>query len=496
MACEALKKNTEAIEALQKICSLCGPTASDTKKALEKIKVLSSSNANASVQKGFLKNNSSLYSEKEDAAFAKSKEEATEWKWKNMLKKLKNGCHASGRNEKGQKVVLDDGVFAKLLQQEAFQKLIYPGIPKDQLELAPQNLQALLADPWYEEELLGLMPKVQQKAESVLENVKKKAVLQQGEYMDPQTEQMLRPQILQEAFGREIIQMVHRINYKKHLMLTQDHRTIASPQEECAQWDQLSQDFLLQIFKPAIPSLVTSSPNGDVLLPGVAYMDEFMGEEWTELIRKDIDRLIETQQLVKMSAVEEEQQKILYGKTTNTQTSIAGGGGSMRFLDLSECQQSFPALAEAIEKLQALPYEMNLKRQPQVQLCAQFTRSTALCRLQKGDGQRPRLDCGQGQRDNGIKLSCLYFIGKKGAKDLWSKEQTGGLLELGLVRSVLEEEQDEKEYKESPKAQVIEPYNDRLVMFQSQHVYSQISPLLLENQDLCYISFWIHGKKI
>ncbi|OWY99017.1 Heat shock protein, partial [Phytophthora megakarya] len=269
-ACESLQLLSEAIAAYEKVLRL-DDKSPEAKKAATKVKFLKRNIDKNAVKKGFLsgKAKSSIYSEKEDLD-----QDTTQRSWKLMLKKLLDGCNKRGINSQGESVVLDDGVFAKLLDEDEFQRLIYPGIPMEQLVHAPKNLQMLLEDPWYEQELLGLMPKVQTKASSVLNNVKKRGA-EQGEIMDLVTERMLLPQVLQEAFGREVLAMVHRVNYQKHVKLANDDRLLADPNSDFATWDQLSDEFLDELLV---------GKNG---VCGVAVMDEFMGEEWTQLLLND-----------------------------------------------------------------------------------------------------------------------------------------------------------------------------------------------------------------
>lgn len=98
-----------------------------------------------------------------------------------LLRKLKRSIVTAGENPSQDEVILD-GVFRKLLDKHEFQRLIYPGIPKEKLEQKkssiPQSLDELLRNPDYGQELETLMPRVESKAESVLENVKSKAALQ------------------------------------------------------------------------------------------------------------------------------------------------------------------------------------------------------------------------------------------------------------------------------------------------------------------------------
>jgi hypothetical protein len=127
-----------------------------------------------------------------------------------------------------------------------------------------------------------------------------------------------------------------------------------------------------------------------------------------------------------------------------------------------------------VEKLHAFPYEINAKKPSNATLCAQFAHCTALHHLKQGDEQARRLDCGSGEKDNGFKLTCIYIIrGGEGAE-----------LEL---RTAVEGD---------GRVQMIRPKPDRLVMFQSQRVINAITPLQGHDEELVYMTFWIHGKAL
>ncbi|KAK1933925.1 Small glutamine-rich tetratricopeptide repeat-containing protein 2 [Phytophthora citrophthora] len=459
-ACEALQNWDEALVAYEKVCQLEGDkSSSEAKKAATKVEVIKKKQGTA-VRKGFLagKAKSSIYSEKEGLD-----QDSTRRSWKLMLKKLLDGCNKRGVNSQGESVVLDDGVFAKLLQEDEFQRLIYPGIPKEQLVHAPKNLQTLLEDPWYEQELLALMPNVQAKAASVLTNVKKRGA-EQGDVMDLATERMLIPQVLQEAFGREVLAMVHRVNYQKHVKLANDSRLIADPNSDFATWDQLHDEFLDELL------LGTSG------VCGVAVTDEFMGEEWTQLLLNDVLRMANNGLL--MSTVPTVDAKHVLSRQ-NTQTKTLPGA-NLRFVEHQDCTAEYPALAELIEKLHALSYEINKKRPEKAKLCAQFMHCTAVQQLPAGHNQPLRLDCGSGDKDNGFKLTCVYFFNAVGTR---VAEQKRPSLKL---RTSLDEDAIVRQ---------VDLMSDRLVVFRSQSVFNEITAVP-DGEDLFYLTFWIHGQSL
>lgn len=465
-ACESLQDWNEAVAAYENVLRLeKEKSSSEAKKAMARVNVLKEKiRAKPAVKKGFLsdKHSSSIYSEKEDMG-----QDTTQRSWKLMLKKLLDGCNKRGVNSRGESVVLDDGVFAKLLQEDEFQRLIYPGIPKEQLVHAPKNLQTLLEDPWYEQELLALMPKVQAKAASVLTNVKKKGA-EQGDVMDPTTERMLMPQVLQEAFGREVLAMVHRVNYQKHVKLANDARLLADPNSDFATWDQLDDEFLDELLLLQDKSEVCD----------VAVMDEFMGEEWTQLLLNDVFRMAKNG-LLMSTAPNVDAKHVLSQQNKGNQKETLPGA-KLRFVELKDCTAEYPALAELIEKLHALPYEINKKRPEKAKLCAQFVHCTAVQQLPPGHHQPLRLDCGAGDKDNGFKLTCVYFFN---AVDTRDEEQKRTRLKLRTALS------------ENAPVRQIDPNPDRLVVFRSQSVFNEITAVP-DGEDFFYLTFWIHGQAL
>uniref|UniRef100_K3X0D3 Uncharacterized protein n=1 Tax=Globisporangium ultimum (strain ATCC 200006 / CBS 805.95 / DAOM BR144) TaxID=431595 RepID=K3X0D3_GLOUD len=477
-ACEGLRQWGSAIDAYKTAISLeaAAQPSTDTKRAAVRIKQLEAQlqceqRAPRAVQKGFFTGQTtSIYAEKEDVVKQivdpingeARLEDPKERSWRFMLRRLKDGC--SNANN-AQAVLNGDGVFAKLLQEAEFQKLVYPGIPKAQLVHVPQNLQVLLEDPWYEDELLALMPKVEAKAQSVLENVKKRGAAQ-GEIMDPATEATLRPQVLQEAFGREVLAMVHRVNTKKHALLANDARTLADPQSELAMWDQLTSECLDDLLR----SDRNDPDSGKVA--GAAVVDAFMGDEWTQLLLDDVQRMARNDLLMDVAG-----DAALAGSMIATGASKEEHGGRLRFVEPSECEQEYPAVAELLEKLHALPYEINRKRPAQAQLCAQFAHCTCITQLRQGERQRLRLDCGKGDKDNGFKITCVYFFNGSGGSN-------GPRMQL---RTDLGAQDDAG-------AQQITPRADRLVLFQSQRVFNEITTV--PGDELFFLTFWIHGKEL
>ncbi|KAF0717127.1 Aste57867_2472 [Aphanomyces stellatus] len=331
-----------------------------------------------------------------------------------------------------------DGVFARLQTESDFRQLLYPGLTAEDIakQGLPRTLKQLLEDPWYETEMLELMPKVQAKAQSVLENVKRKGAAM-GDHMDATTEAMLRPQVLREAFGREVLAMLQRVAVQKHAMLAQDARRIADPDADCATWDSL-------------PSRATL----DAVLvgPGFGTADAFLGADFVPLVQSDVRRMHKQKQL------------------------LAADGCFLRFFvdtdDGNASTEQFPALAELLEKLRALPHEINRKRGSQ--LCA--VSATCVVCLEPGQSQPLRLDCGtDAAHDNGYKLTCIYCVGSGDDDD------DGGRVDLRPM--------EDQEPCTSVQAKA-----DRLVLFRSQHVLNAIPAV--PNATMYYVVCRIQGLRL
>ncbi|KAH9106952.1 hypothetical protein AeMF1_017584 [Aphanomyces euteiches] len=327
-----------------------------------------------------------------------------------------------------------DGVFARLTNDMEFRRVMYPGLTIDDItkKNLPRSLKQLLEDPWYEQEMIDLMPKVQAKATSVLENVKRKAAAQ-GEFMDAATETALRPQVLREAFGREVLAMIQRVAVAKHAVLAQDTRCIADPHAERATWDILGSSTLDSLFNT-----------------GVGIQDAFLGEDFIPLLKSDVARMWKQNQLVE----------------TADRTF-------MRFVSIEDTSESFPALAEILDKLLSIPYEINLKRQSQ--LCAEesIAGATSVVAFPRGVGQPLRLDCGtDAATDNGYRLSCLYAV-----------QSTNDQI-VHLQRATKQASKSEEH---------VEVVSDRLVLFKSQEVLHELTSNTGDD-NLFYVVFRIHGR--
>ncbi|KAI9911464.1 hypothetical protein PsorP6_009734 [Peronosclerospora sorghi] len=463
-ACEALGRWTDALASYETFVRLARDRACpDVHKVQTKVRILqrkAGRHGGLAVRRGFFSDDQSrpLYDEKDE------EDPWDDKPWQRMLQTLLDGCNPRGVNRRGENVVLAHGVFATLLDPDAFQRLVYPGIPTEQLVQAPTSLQALLADPWYAHELVALMPRVQEKAARVLQNVKRRGA-QEGEQMDATTERRLLPQVLHEAFAREVLAIVHRVNYHKHVQLANDERLLADPNADVATWDQLDETCLNALLRER---------NGRGF---VAVRDAFMGEEWTHLLLSDVVRMATNGLLLTASLQYNDAKQLVCQQSVRNQIET-GSGAKMRFVERQDCTEAYPALSELIEKLHALPYEMNRKRPEHAKLCAPFVHCTAVHQLPAGRCQPLRLDCGTGDKDNGVKLTCIYFFNRVDG------EQTSST-RLNLRTDL----------RDDASVRQIEPKPDRLVLFHSPSVFNEITAVS-NGTDLFYLTFWIHGQTL
>ena len=165
--------------------------------------------------------------------------------------------------------------FAALLEPEGFRARIYPGLKLPDRFDAPQSLQDLLNDARFRDALTNMMPDVLAQANTVISNVKQKAS-KTGELMDSATESALRPQILLEAFARQITKVIGQTSARFMAQTLQCLAPLASVDDERAEWDQLDDSLF-------------DGLNDPERLFGI--QDGFMGEEWVGVILEDVQRM-------------------------------------------------------------------------------------------------------------------------------------------------------------------------------------------------------------
>jgi hypothetical protein len=93
-----------------------------------------------------------------------------------------------------------NGTFKQLCNKSMFAEVLFPGTSADVLAGLPKDLKEILE--WSDLELD--LTKIAKNAAEVLENIKKKGKTQ-GDVMDETTENVLLPQIGQEALAKGIV---------------------------------------------------------------------------------------------------------------------------------------------------------------------------------------------------------------------------------------------------------------------------------------------------
>ncbi len=160
--------------------------------------------------------------------------------------------------------------------------------------------------------------------------------------------------------------------------------TPASPMAPMAVWNQLCSD--------AIAGLLHSDR-------GVGVVPSFAGAGWPALYAADADRLHRS------------------GRMTQQTHTVASAGTvtalpthSVVWLEPAECDSEYPALSDLLQRLHALPFELNSKAD--LRLSVALPSSTQLRRYEHGGRAMPVVDCGAvgTDRDVGFKVTATYYF--------------------------------------------------------------------------------------
>lgn len=425
-ALDALGRPAESAQALLRARELTAPSgkASDAK-AKTKARATAGKPKRGRGGGAFLAKTAALYPEKEDVVDMSALSTEERALLRSMCSSVLDSSSASSCSQAN-----IDGLFKQMLDPQQFQKAVYPGVSGTERSSAPQSFQALLRSEGYCDELAQLMPRVKAKAHSVLDNVKRKGAAA-GDVMDAATEAFLWPQVLREAFAHEALKMVKRVSSAQHLRHANDNAALASPHADQATWDQLP--------RCVIPDLAQH---------GFTQLDGFLGEEWPPLILADVRRFASSGRMARAAETD----------------------GMIAWIEVDQCTEEYPALAELLQQLHALPHELN--RKGGLRLSAASRGTTMLTLLAGGDSQPARLDCGQKENANGYKLTCAYFFDQD-----WD-EEAGGLMVLtgNADRSAVR----------------IAPLADRLVLFRSREMQNAVTAVGAGAHRFA-LTFWVHG---
>lgn len=238
-----------------------------------------------------------------------------------------------------------NGTFKQLCNKGALAEILFPGTSAEVLEGLPKNIKEVLE--WSELELD--LNKIAKNASEVLESIKNKGKLQ-GDIMDEATETVLLPQIGQEALSKGIIEAVRKLSRRVSQMSARISQAIASPTAPQASKDQLDDEVLEELFGEG----------------RVGVQREFLGEDWTKLIRNDIIRYMRNE---KMSVLNKDGGVSADGRNAGSAVVPAHLTRMCWIEPSAVLTETYAALAELITQLHALPYELNCKRLAYVFWC-------------------------------------------------------------------------------------------------------------------------------
>lgn len=229
-----------------------------------------------------------------------------------------------------------NGTFRQLCDRKHFVDLVFPGTSKDVLSELPKDLKEILLWP----ELALDKIKIAKSASTVLANIKAKGE-KQGDRMDSMTEQMLLPQIAQEALANGVIEAVRNMNRVVSGMTAKASTTFASPNDPQAKADQLDEDVIADLCS---------------MEHKFGVQTEYLGQDWSSVILQDMQRYVRVE---KMSAMDSSGKVKIASAVEVMDDKL---GPRIAWVDLTKnLTDTYPAIAEALTQMCALPYELNRK---------------------------------------------------------------------------------------------------------------------------------------
>lgn len=292
------------------------------------------------------------------------------------------------------------GKFKQLCDKECFARTLFPGFSKEALESMPQNIRELLL--W--KELTLDLTKIARSAANVLTAVKEKGQ-KSGDIMDKESETMLTPQIAQEALALELESAVRKVGKQVSKVLAKVQLSLASPGTEQAQWDQLDDDVWPEVLQ--FPRKL-------------CVQEEYLGADWAALVLQDAVRFAGKEPMDDVPMPGEKgsgRDSSSSGGTTDISTAPSATDVEInlpavpaRMAWLESNYAAYPALSEAISKLQGLPFELNLKQGSAMALKEPARGCVSLVHHPAFSEQPERLDNSAGKNDSGIRLSCYYYL--------------------------------------------------------------------------------------
>ena len=223
------------------------------------------------------------------------------------------------------------GTFIKLADPINLREVLYPGASAEALAGLPSTLKEIIEWPQLDLD----HTKIIKNAAEVLRNIKSKGA-KQGNSMDENTEQILLPQITQEALANHIVECVRKLNCKVSSVVATRAENVADPTKDEASWHQFDDDVIERLKEHHL-----------------TQQKEYLGKHWTEAIVDDIRRFLIYE---KMTYIDEIGNVIVKEiDEVNPSDHI-----QMCWIEQDEhVKKYYPAVAEAICQLHALPYELN-----------------------------------------------------------------------------------------------------------------------------------------
>ena len=466
-----------------------------------------------SIKRGFLQNKD-LYSKDVDdgnSSGSGSNERRMHSEIKSLIKKVATG----GFGADDMKKHMLQGVFKQLMEIETFSEVLFPGAPKTVLKDLPKNMKELLA--W---DILSLdLSKIAKKAARVYEGIKTKGA-ERGEYMDATSEAILVPQIVEEAFARDIVETVRNLGKKVSGLNAKVSLSLALPSEDEASWDQIEME---------VSCALGSKENA------LGVQPDFLGDEWAALVMEDVKRYVRDEKMSDMntcnsltlpttpidlgSTISPPPPPTNIDTTSNDSNYIETNKGQqprsssarMAWVESDDLTGSYPALTELVQQLHALPYEINAKSDCALRLLRPSRGCTMLVYYPEGSQQAMRLDNREGEFDSGIRVTCAYHLVPE-SRSSGNESRTAPVAQL-LYSAIGDKNTTNQQYtgqqgsdkssnghssvtpcsdeKEGSLLQRVDIEHDQLIVHQSLKVQNARS----KAQEPFYaLLFFIHGK--
>lgn len=267
-------------------------------------------------------------------------------------------------------------VFREALTEEGFSRAAYPGVSQADLPAhLPRTLGQLLRENRYASTASSLACAAFNKAETILSAVKARGAAA-GDVMDSTTEAALWPSIFAEALARCTPTAMDGLARATHSSLADDDAMLASPLHVLAAANQVRSSTLAGLAGRGGPGYAVQTGPFGIPDDGEAGGDGGADDdaaEWTALVLEDCLRFAEveagrmSQPVVRRtdacvrtpdgSDAPSPATALPLAITSSASCCWVDAGASA----MATLENEYPALHEAIQRMQALPYELNRK---------------------------------------------------------------------------------------------------------------------------------------